>query len=80
MTSRPGRVPAGVDDAAVAVAALEPELELPLVRIERAAPVHELADPVRPLGDDELDGRALAEALPDRQRVVTVGRQGVVVR
>jgi hypothetical protein len=68
-----------VDHAAVAVAALEAELELALAGVEGAAPVHQLADAVRAFRDDQLDRSPLAEALSDGEGVVAVGGQRVVV-
>ena len=75
---RPGRVAAGVHDPVRVVAAFPGQHE-PAVRVpvELGTPAHQLPYPCRPLGDQHLDRRRIAQPDPGDQRVLGVCRRRV---
>ena len=75
------RAPAGVDDPAAAVAALEPERQVAAaVGVELDAELLQLADPVRRLVGQHLGGGSARQAAPGDQRVLQVQLRRVVDR
>ena len=57
-----GGVAQGVDDAAMAVAALARQGELAVLLVELRAPANQVVDLLRRLADDHLDDVAVAQA------------------